>query len=68
MADVLVAHVCSQLSTCTGLTPDMTRPKYTTSIDDVPMYVSEQIDNKGCRASEPEFKAAKEKKLRGLLN
>jgi hypothetical protein len=46
----------------------MYRAAYTKDEADVPVYVTEAVENKDPRANGPDFSAAKQKELLGLLD
>jgi Reverse transcriptase (RNA-dependent DNA polymerase) len=67
MAGVFLAHISSTLSSYSNRAPGMHRSAYTKDEADVPVYVTEAVENKDPRSNGPEFSAAKQKELLGLL-
>jgi hypothetical protein len=67
MADVLLASISSTLSSYSNKASGMRRAVYTQNQADVPVFVSEAVENKDPRAKGPDFSAAKQKELLGLL-
>jgi hypothetical protein len=68
MADVLLANTSSTLSSYSNRAPGMHRAAYTQNQADVPVFVSEAVENKDPRDNGPDFSAAKQKELLGLSN
>jgi hypothetical protein len=67
MADVSLARISSTLSSYSNRAPGMHKAAYTKDEADVPVYVTEAVENKDPRSNGPEFSAAKQKELPGLL-
>jgi hypothetical protein len=67
MADVLLAKISSTLSSYSNRAPGMHRAVSTQNKTDVPVFVSEAVENKDPRANGPDFSAAKKRELLGLL-
>jgi hypothetical protein len=67
MDDVFLARISSTLSSYSNTAPGMHRAACTKDEADVPVYVMEAVENKDPRSNGPEFSAAKQKELLGLL-
>jgi transposase InsO family protein len=67
MADVFLARISSTLSSYSSKAPGMHRAAYTKVEADVLVYVTEAVENKDPRSNGPDFSAAKQKELLGLL-
>jgi hypothetical protein len=67
IADVFLARISSTLSSYSNRAPGMHRAAYTKDEADVPVYVTEAVENKDPRSNGHEFSAAKQKELLGLL-
>jgi hypothetical protein len=65
MADVLLASISSTLSSYSNKAPGMHRAVYTQNEAGVPVF--EAVKNRHPRANGPDFSAAKQKDLLGLL-
>jgi hypothetical protein len=66
MADML-ANISSTLSSYSNRAPGMHRAVSTQNKTDVPVFVSEAVENKDPGANGPDFSAAKKRELQGLL-
>lgn len=67
VAEILFSQISSEFSPHSNRGPDVSRPMYTGSHDDIPIFISEAVPLSDKRATEPKFTEAKKKELRGLL-